>query len=218
MKMLTKNTSQGEKKNKNRRAIWALAMGLFIVVVALFVVLPIVKSKSPKASHGLVAVHVQAGETTACVWARLDKNKKVKTWGGTDQAGESAIGGVSLLGKDVSTATGDIVVAFNGQGLLLDGATVTVFGVTGKTETEATLREDAFVGAGQAIATIGKTITVQKYKDANAQEEAKRLKITLGKYVIITQILQYDASKSVRTLATKGMDALIDQLEELKQS
>ena len=59
-------------------------------------------------------------------------------------------------------------------------------------------------------------MTVQKYQDENAKEEAKRLKITLGKYVIITEILQYDASKSVRTLATTGMDKLLDELHALR--
>ena len=215
MKLREFKPKNGEKKNKNRRAIWALAMGLFIVVVALFVVLPIVKSKSPKASNGVLAVHVKAGESTACVWVRLDKNQKAKTWGGVDQTGTAVAEDLALLGKTVKDVSIALVTAFDGKGLLDCGATVTVFGVTGKAETESTSREDAFRGAEQAIVgTAG--VTVQKYQDENAKEEAKRLKITLGKYVIITEILQYDASKSVRTLATTGMDKLLDELHALR--
>ena len=211
MKLLTKNTSQGEKKNKNRRAIWALAMGLFIIVVALFVVLPIVKSKSPKASHGLVAAAVECGGQSAVVWMRLDKHQTVKTYG----VDGHSLGALSLTGKDVGQAVEDFALACHQSGVL-DGATVTVFAATGKAETESALRESAYVGAQNAAQQSGTAATVQKYQDDNAKEEAKRLKITLGKYVIITEILQYDASKSVRTLATTGMDKLLDELHALR--
>ena len=204
MKLRSNFAPQGEKKTRSRRAIWALAMGLFIVVVALFVVLPIVKSKKPKASYGLVAVGVT---NTDYVWFRLDKKKKVKAYGADGMA-------LSLNGKDVEAAASAVVAAYHAAGKL-DGATVTVFAVTGKAETESELRESALVGAENAILQSGANATAQKYTDGNAAEEAKRLKITLGKYVIITEILQFDASKSVRTLATKGMDALIDDLQDL---